>query len=334
MTSAGENPYSVSVVIPAYNSGKYIGRCIDSVLAQTLEAEELIVVDDGSTDNTARIVADYGSRIIFIQQENSGASAARNTGVQRATSEWIAFLDADDEWLSEKLSMQVEHLRRNPELVWAGTNYIHCLCEEERRGAVVEPEQGDKLLSGKEYFDDFFNAFLLHCGCWTGALIIKKDAIIQAGFFRPGQLMANDLDMWFRIAYRWPRFGYISKPLAIYHLNIPKSISQKYDRLEILIELYKRHLELAAEYDHSESFKPCVRHMVSSWVRGMLFENRPEEIRKLLKEFGYLLSFQFRAVVGLLIIFPKVTAGVCHTISKIVRALNLRKAIVRRPRRS
>lgn len=93
---------TVSVVIPAYNAGEYLGRAIDSVLAQTQPAAEIIVVDDGSADNTADVAQGYGERIRFIQQENAGASVARNTGIEAAASEWIAFLDADDEWLPQK----------------------------------------------------------------------------------------------------------------------------------------------------------------------------------------------------------------------------------------
>lgn len=334
MTFGGENSYSVSVVIPAYNSGRYIRRCIDSVLAQTLLPEEVIVVDDGSTDDTARIIADYGPKVIYIHQENAGPSVARNTGIEAATSEWIAFLDADDEWLPEKLQLQIEYLKRNPELVWSGTNYIRCLCNDDRRGPVIEPARGEKLLGGKEYFDDFFRAFVMQCGCCSDVLMIKKEALKQAGMFRPGQLMANDLDMWFRIAFKWPRFGYISKPLAIYHLNISQSVSQKYERLEILSGLYKRHLKLAAEHGRSEAFEPCVRHMVSSWIRGLIFENKPTEIRRLLEEFEELLTFRFKTIIRLLLICPSATAMICHFISRIIRALNLRKTIVRRPRRS
>ncbi len=89
--------YAVSVVIPAYNAEKYIGRAIDSVLAQTRQPDEIIVVDDGSTDNTPNAIKSYGSKVYYIHQENGGASVARNTGIEAAKSEWIAFLDADDE---------------------------------------------------------------------------------------------------------------------------------------------------------------------------------------------------------------------------------------------
>ena len=131
-------PYSVSVIIPAHNASEYIGRAIESVLAQTRKPDEIIVVDDGSTDDTARIIADYGSKVIYIQQENAGPSVARNTGIEAATSEWIAFLDADDEWIPEKLELQTELLGRNTNLVWTTANFIRCLCDEDRRAPDID----------------------------------------------------------------------------------------------------------------------------------------------------------------------------------------------------
>ncbi|MCK4960446.1 MAG: glycosyltransferase family 2 protein, partial [Planctomycetes bacterium] len=94
-----DESYSVSVVIAAYNAEKYIQRAIDSVLAQSLPADEIIVVDDGSTDNTGDAVKHYGSKVRYIYQENAGPASARNTAIEAATGTWIAFLDADDEWL-------------------------------------------------------------------------------------------------------------------------------------------------------------------------------------------------------------------------------------------
>jgi glycosyltransferase involved in cell wall biosynthesis len=93
----------VSVVIPAYNAASVLPRAIESVLGQTSRPEEVIVVDDGSTDNTAQVATQYGPSITYIRQDNAGASAARNRGIAEATGEWIAFLDSDDEWLPPKL---------------------------------------------------------------------------------------------------------------------------------------------------------------------------------------------------------------------------------------
>ena len=147
---------TVSAVIPAYNAGKYVGRAIESVLAQTRKADEIIVVDDGSTDDTAEVVERFGDAVRFIRQENAGASFARNTGIEAATSDWIAFLDADDEWLPNKLKLQTEHLERNPNLVWTTGNYIRCYCSRDRRHDDMSAERlasAKAVMGRKEYFD-------------------------------------------------------------------------------------------------------------------------------------------------------------------------------------
>jgi len=323
--------YSVGVVIPAYNAEKFVARAIESVLSQTRRADEIIVVDDGSTDSTAAEVGKFGPRIRFVRQENGGASAARNAGIEAATSEWIAFLDADDEWLPEKLQLQIEHLKGNPVLMWTTANFYRCLCDENRRGCNVNPKLAAKALGGKEYFDDFFRTSLPHgCG-WTGTMLIQKEVLQEVGMFRLGQLMANDLDMWFRIAYRWPVIGFISRPLAIYHMTVPQSISQKYKQFEITRDLIKRHLKLAAEYSRLDAFKPCMSRMVTSWIRRLLFENRPGHIRELMAEFDELLTRSFKIIIRLLLIFPRATAVTCHMISRVVRALHLRRQVMRQP---
>src|ERR1700687_5608941 len=95
--------YSVTAIIPVYNGAALIRRSIESVLSQTHPADELIVVDDGSTDETSTIIRSYGAKVRHLYQPNSGVAAARNNGVKQASSQWIAFLDHDDEWLPDKL---------------------------------------------------------------------------------------------------------------------------------------------------------------------------------------------------------------------------------------
>ena len=104
----------VSVVIPCFNYGKFLGAAIDSVLAQTHAAREIIIVDDGSTDASAEVARGYGAPVTLISRPNGGISAARNTGIREASAELLGFLDADDLWTSDKLERQVEALSRDP----------------------------------------------------------------------------------------------------------------------------------------------------------------------------------------------------------------------------
>lgn len=124
---------TVSVIIPAYNSAKYIGEAIESVFAQTYPVHEINVVDDGSTDDTAKIVQEHvraqehkstGAQVKYIYQNNKGPAAARNAGIRAATGDYIAFLDSDDIWLSEKIELQIKKFDENPEYRLVHTDRI------------------------------------------------------------------------------------------------------------------------------------------------------------------------------------------------------------------
>ena len=324
-----KNEYTISVVIPAYNAGAYIARAIDSVLAQSRLADEIIVVDDGSTDDTADVVTRYESKVKYIRQDNAGASVARNTGIEAATGEWIAFLDADDEWLPEKLKLQTEHLMRNGDLVWTTGNYICCVCGKELQSPHLPPDKAGLILSGKEYSDSFFHAFLRNVWGCTDTMLIKRDVLCEAGLFRPGQLRGNDYDMWWRIAYRWPKIGYLTQPLAVYHLDVAGSIIRKYQDSDISCDLIQRHLELAQQHGRLADFEPCAIYLLRRWMRAMLFEARGREVRAMTGQFGDLLPGWYKVFMRLFAAFPRTTAAGCHMISRIVRFLGLRKRLVR-----
>jgi glycosyltransferase involved in cell wall biosynthesis len=116
---------TVSVIIPLFNKGKYIGRALNSVFQQTFQDYEIVVVNDGSTDDGAAIVSSLSdSRIRLINQKNSGVGAARNKGIRESSSKYIAFLDADDEWLPEYLELSVRHLELNPDCKFCISGYM------------------------------------------------------------------------------------------------------------------------------------------------------------------------------------------------------------------
>lgn len=324
--------YRVSVVIPAYNAEKYIGRTIESVLAQTRQADEVIVVDDGSSDGTGEIVENFGERVRYILQENAGASVARNTGIEAAEHEWIAFLDADDVWLENKLEAQMSLLERNPDLMWCGGNYYNFLESEDRKGARYDVEKTRQMMGGRDFWDDYFEGFACGIWGWTGTMVINRKALRDAGMFKAGQRRANDLDMWFRVAYLYPRFGFVCEPLAVYYLEIAESISQKQAYLKWQDEFLSRHLEIAAEHGRLEAFEPCVAIMLRLWMRGMLFDARKTEIRNLLSCFGYVLPWYYRVWMRVLTVAPRITRAGCLLISKIIRTFNLRRQVVRKPR--
>ena len=125
---------TVAVVIPVYNRAEGVRNAVDSVLAQTRAPQEVIVVDDGSTDDTFQVLSSYGQKIKALRQRNQGVSAARNRGVAAAQSEWIAFLDADDIWHKDKLEKQIAFIRENPTVQIVQTDEVWI-----RRGRRVNP---------------------------------------------------------------------------------------------------------------------------------------------------------------------------------------------------
>jgi glycosyltransferase involved in cell wall biosynthesis len=325
--------FTVSAVIPAYNAAEYLGRTIDSVLAQSRTADEIIIVDDGSTDNTADVASAYGEKVKYIHQENAGASAARNTGINAASCEWIAFLDGDDEWYPQKLQVQMELLKRNPHLEWATANFDRCLCGENQRGPDIIVAKASNLLAGKDYFDSYFAASMSGASWCTDTMIIKRHLLEKAGLFREGQVRANDLDMWWRIAHRWPQIGYWPEPLAVYHMGTPDSISQGSFDKELHCELLERHLKLADQAGSIDNFTPFATWTIRKWLRAMLFYEAIGDIRGIMHQFKYLLPKSYQMLMGLLTTFPRITANGCHLLSRINNKLGLRKKIVRRPKR-
>ncbi|MFC1782233.1 glycosyltransferase family 2 protein [Planctomycetota bacterium] len=332
-SSYNSNSYRVCVVIPAYNCGEVIGRTIDSVLSQTRPAQEIIVVDDGSTDDTGAEVEKFGSKVRYIAQVNAGPSAARNRGIEAAGCEWIAFLDGDDEWLPEKLEKQLGLLERHPELVWTTGNFWRCLCGTERRACDIAPTKAKRLLGGKDFFDSYFRAYTAQAAGWTGSMLIKRSVLHEAGLFRESLNSGEDLDMWWRIAYRWPQIGYVTEPVAIYHLGTPESLSQSYFDLELYQNLIKRHLELSAQQNRREDFEQCAAFTIRRWIRGMLFYKRGDDIRRLMEQFDQLLPEGYKKTMRILTMFPGATAGVCRAISRVVRLFNLRRGVFRPPKK-
>jgi glycosyltransferase involved in cell wall biosynthesis len=303
--------FTVSVVIPAYNCGSYIGRTIDSVLTQSRLPDEVIVVDDGSTDNTAAVSTSYGSRVNYIYQPNAGASAARNAGIKAANSEWIAFLDGDDEWLVDNLKMQLELLGRNEGLVWSAANYIRCNSGQQTIDLRGEKEIKVKNLIGdKEYFDSYFEAYMSSARWCSDTMIIKRCVLQEAGLFLAGQKRMNDIDMWLRIAYKYPQIGYVFEPLAIYHTDVPGSIVKEHKEPENIHFFIERHLAAAAEHNLLDEFRPYAASLLGYWIGAMLQEKKGAAVRKLLKEYGYLYSKYFIATAFIKSLFPR--TGLCY----------------------
>ena len=182
------------MIIPTFNRGWIVKEAIDSVLEQDFSDYELIVVDDGSDDNTPAILKAYGKKITVLHQPNKGVSAARNRGIAAASGRLIAFLDSDDLWLPRKLSAQVKFFKDHPEAVINQTQE-HWV----RDGVRVNPKKKHYKFSGM-----IFERSLALCLVSPSAVMIKKSLLGTVGIFDEHLPACEDYDLWLRISCRYP----------------------------------------------------------------------------------------------------------------------------------
>ncbi len=165
----------ISVIIPSYNAAAYVGEAIDSVLAQAYDNIELILVDDGSTDHTAEVARQYADSLRYIYQENGGIGAARNTGVRASSGNLLAFLDADDIWVANKLVLQLAAFARQPEL---DVVYGHAR-------QFYSPEVSEEFKNQKGYAKEVMPATL------STAMLIKRDSFLRVGYYQEGDWIVD-----------------------------------------------------------------------------------------------------------------------------------------------
>ncbi len=311
----------ISAVIPAYNAKAVVGRAIESVLAQSRPADEIIVVDDGSTDATADTVRAFGEKVIIIRRENGGASAARNAGIERASGDWIAFLDADDEWTPDRLGLQERFLTERPELKWVTGNYYF---QQGDQGRVAAKETGDYAVVQQAGGDlPFYDCFLAGLLGWTGTLLVRRDLLLEAGGFSPGQARYNDIDMWFRCAFLSEQIGVIPEPLGVYHTDIADSITKRHVAAEHMAQMLRRTVPIAKEKGVYAKYEPCVRAMVRNTIHQCLFDKRIYEVRGFAREFSEVLDKRYRRLVWWLTLFPGLSLAMMPVLRKLNRVLGL-----------
>ena len=187
---------TVSVIIPTYNRSWILAEAVESVLAQDHPDFEVIVVDDGSTDHTDRVLEKYAAAIRVIKQSNQGVSAARNRGIEVSGGDLIAFLDSDDLWLPEKLTAQVTFFRHHPDAMICQTEEIWI-----RNGQRVNPKHRHRKPSGM-----IFEPSLALCLVSPSAVMIKRELFAKVGLFDESMPACEDYDMWLRISCDTPVF--------------------------------------------------------------------------------------------------------------------------------
>ena len=194
----------VSVIIPTHNRGQFVGEAVASVLGQRDAALELIVVDDGSEDDTASLVAGFGEGVRCLRTPHRGVSAARNAGIRASRGDWIAFLDSDDLWLPDKMRIQMQYLRNHPE-------YRICQTEEVwiRNGRRVNPRKYHRKPEGH-----CFELLLERCLVSPSAVVMERSLLDEVGLFDENLPACEDYDLWLRIGCRHA-LGLVREPLTV-----------------------------------------------------------------------------------------------------------------------
>jgi glycosyltransferase involved in cell wall biosynthesis len=219
--------------MPAYNSAATIGEAIHSVLAQTLQDFELLVIDDGSSDSTTAVCAGIGDdRVRVFSFENGGPAASRNRGIGRARGKLIAFLDADDVWLPDKLRFQVDALAEHPDaaLVYSWIDCVDDHGQFLRHGVHIRAE-------GQVYSELLSRNFVVT----TSSPMVRKEAFDEVGLFDERYRIGEDWDMWLRVADRFP-FACVPRVHVHYRVRGDSMMSNVADVFDSTIEILRRGL--------------------------------------------------------------------------------------------
>lgn len=227
-------PPKVSVIIPAYNIAKYISETLDSVINQTFNDYEIIVINDGSPDTLEfeSVLKSYFEEIIYLKIENIGAGAARNAAIEHSRGELLAFLDGDDVWLPEFLESQVKFLESNDfDLVYANADLF-----------------GDSALAGKTYMQtspsigeaNFESLLDLRCSVITSGVVARKQSVLAAGLFEREKVRAHDFHLWLRMAKAGARLGYQKRVLLKYRIHIDSLSGDSIQQIQREIDVYAR----------------------------------------------------------------------------------------------
>lgn len=270
---------NLTVVIPVYNGERYIRTAIESVLAQTGCTFELIVVDDGSTDGTSRLIQSYRSRLRYFRQENRGVSQARNYGIEQAQGQYVAFLDADDYCLPHKLAHQLALFQQNPELgiVHSGWQRVDAV------GALL-----GEVCPWQRFPDLDLTTWLLHKPVLPSAMMFKRQWLIQVGGLDPRLAAAEDVDLVWRLAIAGCKSQWLRQVTTAYRQHGQSAMGNgqvQADCLAIVLDKAFSHPRLPTE---ARLIECKVRYSTLVWAAWYLYRTgHPEAMaERLLQAYG------------------------------------------------
>jgi len=212
----------ISVIIPTYNRAHLISRAIDSALNQTSLPFEIIIINDGSTDDTRNVLKKYNSRIRTISTENCGVSHARNIGIKAAQGNWLAFLDSDDEWKSNKLARQKNEIGKKAKTVFCHTDELWI-----RNGKRI-----NQMKKHKKYGGWVFNKNLERCLISPSTVLMKKELIHSIGYFDTTFPICEDYDLWLKVTSQFPIL-FVDEPLVEKYGGHKDQLSLQTNKIEL-----------------------------------------------------------------------------------------------------
>lgn len=259
----------LSVVIPVYNGAKFISDALDSIFGQDYENIEVIVVDDRSTDNTIEVLQSYPQAIKIIRNKNnSGASHSRNQGIKHAVGEYIAFLDADDVWLKNKLTRQVKAMIANPEagLIYGGATLVNF---GEDSSKLLSQESENTKLEKKSTLDIFRNPYFS-----TSTILVKKSLCEDVGYFREDLKTAEDVDFVLKLS-NLCEFLAMNAPLSLTRRvenSLGSADSSYQDNLDVVSFFLKNNPDFTIK--NRKVANKVQRKIYDDWLENLVFKRK------------------------------------------------------------
>ena len=247
----------ITVVIPTYNREKLVVAAINSVLNQTIKVDEIIIIDDGSIDDTRRIIEKLP--IQYIYQENSGVSSARNLGIKKASNEWICFLDSDDIWLENKIEEQLLFHKKNPDILFSHTHEEWIF-----NGKIVKQKKHQQKPSGYCFSDN-----ISHCLIGPSTVMIHKSIFNDIGIFDESLEVCEDFDLWLRILDKY-ELGFIDKKL----INKIAGHENQLSFMTPMMDTYR--IEALLKHKNKEEVRDMIIKKCDILIKGAIKHNNKD----------------------------------------------------------